>query len=84
MSKLAQLLPKRPCQTCDRPECDGKQETLRVFQDWSDLTDHASEDTIVGWVNDLHKLREQRRKQSRLASLKQRELVKLAEEAGLS
>ena len=44
--------PTTRCEACSDPECKGP-EALRVFRDWNDLAEHLSEETIVGFVNEL-------------------------------
>lgn len=41
------------CPECDSPTCRGYNK-LRHFLEWSDLSSHIDEETLVSWVNELN------------------------------
>lgn len=81
--QLSKIVPTNNCKECDRPACSGELNTLRVYTDWSDLVDHVDEQTVVEWVNRLHKITEQRKLCSKRANARNKLLLEQAEELGL-
>lgn len=65
------------CPNCTNSSCPGPEE-LRDFTDWADLSSHASEETLVKWVNQLAEVLEARRFYGKKYRLRQQTLAKLA------
>jgi len=66
------------CQECANKDCPGP-EKLREFEDWRDLSDHASEETLVKWVNHYCQLIRARDESGKRYRLRQQMLAKVAE-----
>lgn len=66
------------CQECAKVDCPG-QDQLREFQDWADLSSHASEDKLVEWVNHYARLIQARDESGKRYRMKQLLLARVAQ-----
>lgn len=68
------------CSECDDPDCDGRIDELRHFDDWADLSTHSSEEKILEWVNKFAKVVEVRKIAAKRTQQRTKLLMRVAKQ----